>query len=145
MFSIDSQEFVVLLVVALVVVGPERLPEYAAQLAKLVRQVRDFAFSAREQVRSEMGSEFDDVDWQALDPRRYDPRRIVREALTDGGDDPFGVKEVQRLISDDAPNVPPAMRPAASPAANPAPAAAAPIGQVPASEPARSAFDFDAT
>ena len=30
---------------------------------------------------SEMGPEFDDVDWRQYDPRQYDPRRIVREAL----------------------------------------------------------------
>ncbi len=30
-----------------------------------------------------MGPEFDDLDWKKLDPRQYDPRRIIREALTD--------------------------------------------------------------
>ncbi|MET1019756.1 MAG: Sec-independent protein translocase TatB, partial [Microterricola sp.] len=34
-------------------------------------------------MRDEMGPEFDDVDWKKLDPRQYDPRRIIREALTD--------------------------------------------------------------
>jgi sec-independent protein translocase protein TatB len=89
-FSINGGELVVLLLVALVVLGPERLPQYASQLAGFVRQARSFALRAREQVRSEMGPEFDDVDWQVLDPRRYDPRRIVREALLEGDDDPFG-------------------------------------------------------
>ena len=41
------------------------------------------AQGASEQVRSELGPEFDDVDWRKLDPRQYDPRRIVREALAD--------------------------------------------------------------
>jgi sec-independent protein translocase protein TatB len=35
---------------------------------------------AKQRLREEVG---DDVDWQQLDPRRYDPRRIVREALLD--------------------------------------------------------------
>ena len=83
MFDINGGEFLVLIVVALVILGPERLPQYAQQLGRLVREARTFAGKAREQVRAEMGEEFDDVDWQALDPRRYDPRRIVREALTD--------------------------------------------------------------
>ena len=30
-----------------------------------------------------MGADFDDVDWRTLDPRQYDPRRIIREALLD--------------------------------------------------------------
>lgn len=102
-FDINGGELIVLGAVAVVVLGPERLPTYAAQLGKLVREARTFARNAREQVRGEMGEDFDDIDWQALDPRRYDPRRIVREALLDD-DDPPGV-------SDRAPNVPAAMRP----------------------------------
>jgi sec-independent protein translocase protein TatB len=100
--DINPGELIILLVVAVVVIGPERLPKYAAELARMVREVRTFARNAREQVREEMGEEFDDVDWQALDPRRYDPRRIVREALLDDDDEP--------QVSDRAPNVPPAMR-----------------------------------
>ena len=93
MLDINPGELLILLVVAVVVIGPERLPKYAAELARMVREVRTFARNAREQVREEMGDEFDDVDWQALDPRRYDPRRIVREALLDDDDDEPQVNE----------------------------------------------------
>jgi sec-independent protein translocase protein TatB len=118
-FDINGGEFIILIVVALVVLGPERLPQYAAQLGRLVREARTFALRAREQVREEMGDEFDDVDWKALDPRRYDPRRIVREALLDGDDDPLGLKgwgdsdspDRSAGVSDTAPHVPAAMRP----------------------------------
>jgi sec-independent protein translocase protein TatB len=92
-FDINGGEFLILIVVALVVLGPERLPQYAQQLGRLVREARGLAMKAREQVRSEMGDEFDDVDWKALDPRQYDPRRIVREALLDGDDDLLGLKD----------------------------------------------------
>jgi sec-independent protein translocase protein TatB len=87
MFGINGGEFLVLALVALLVVGPERLPEYAAQLARLVKQARKMAMGAREQVRAELGPEFDDVDWRKLDPRQYDPRRIVKDALADVWDD----------------------------------------------------------
>jgi sec-independent protein translocase protein TatB len=43
------------------------------------------ADTAKEQLREQMGSEFDEVDWKQYDPRQYDPRRIVREALMDNG------------------------------------------------------------
>ena len=110
-FDINGGELLVLGAVAVVVLGPERLPTYAAQLGRLVREARTFARNAREQVRSEMGEDFDDIDWQALDPRRYDPRRIVREALLDD-DGP--------AVSDRAPNVPAPMRPADDVAPGPA-------------------------
>jgi sec-independent protein translocase protein TatB len=85
MFDINGWEFVVLVIAALLVIGPERMPEYAAKLAKLVKQVRAMADTAKVQLREQMGSEFDEVDWKQYDPRQYDPRRIVREALMDDG------------------------------------------------------------
>jgi sec-independent protein translocase protein TatB len=97
-FGVNPSEFIVLLVVAAVVLGPERLPEYAAQLARLVRGLRTMAQGASAQVRNELGPEFDEIDWAKLDPRQYDPRRIVREALSDvwDPDDPLGLKEGNR-------------------------------------------------
>jgi len=84
MFDINGPEFLILLVVTVFVIGPQRMPEYAAKLARMVRQVRGMAGTAKEQLREQMGSDFDDVDWSQYDPRQYDPRRIVREALMDG-------------------------------------------------------------
>lgn len=87
MFDINGWEFVILLVAALLVIGPERMPEYSAKLARMVKQLRGLADAARVQLREQMGSEFDDVDWKQYDPRQYDPRRIVREALMDDWSD----------------------------------------------------------
>jgi sec-independent protein translocase protein TatB len=83
MFNINAWELGVIAIVAMLLLGPDRLPEYAAGLARLIRRGRDFARGAREQVRSEMGPEFDEIDWQKYDPRRYHPRAIVRNALSD--------------------------------------------------------------
>lgn len=81
MFGINGLEFVALAIIAVLVIGPERLPEYASQLGRLVKELRRMATGARQQLKDEVGSEFTDVDWQKLDPRQYDPRRIIREAL----------------------------------------------------------------
>ena len=97
MFGINGGELIVLLVVALDVLGPERLPQYAEQLAHLVKSVRRFAKGAQAQMREELGPEFDEIDWQELDPRQYDPRRIVRDALSDVWDDePAPAKKDER-------------------------------------------------
>ena len=98
MFDINGWEFLILVVVALLVIGPERMPEYSAKLAKLVKQVRTLADAAKVQLREQMGPDFDDVDWKQYDPRQYDPRRIVREALMDDRSDdgrPDAVNEVK--------------------------------------------------
>lgn len=80
---INGSEAVVLLVLALILVGPERLPHYAEQLGRLVREFKRIASGAQERVRSELGPGFEDFDLTGLDPRQYDPRRIVREALAE--------------------------------------------------------------
>jgi sec-independent protein translocase protein TatB len=102
-FGINPSEFLVLLAVAAVVLGPERLPEYAQQLARLVRELRRMAQGASAQVRDELGPEFDDIDWRKLDPRQYDPRRIVRDALSDvwDDDDPLGLRATKSALADD--------------------------------------------
>lgn len=85
--SINPGEWIVIIVLVLALLGPDRLPDYARTLARLVRGARDFAQRAREQVRDEIGPEFDDIDWQKYDPRRYHPRTIVRNALSEAFDD----------------------------------------------------------
>ena len=42
MFGINGSEFIILMIVVVVVIGPERMPEYAAKLARLVRQLREW-------------------------------------------------------------------------------------------------------
>lgn len=81
MFGINGGEFIILLVIAVLVIGPERLPGYAEQLAGIVRRVKTFMADTKVKVSEELGPEIGDVDWAQLDPRRYDPRRIVRDAL----------------------------------------------------------------
>jgi len=93
MFDISWGEFLVLIIAGLFILGPERLPGAAAWLGRSVRQVRDYASGAREQLRSELGPEFDELrkpleDLRSL--RNFDPRRAVTKHLFDatGGYDP---------------------------------------------------------
>ena len=84
-FGLTFDKLLIILVIAVFLIGPDRLPGYAAQLARLVKTLRGFADGAKDRMRDEMGPEFDEVDWKKLDPRQYDPRRIIREALLDDG------------------------------------------------------------
>lgn len=71
----------IILVIALFVIGPDKLPSYAKRLGEMVRSAKRMADGAKDRLRDEMGPEFEDVDWKQLDPRQYDPRRIIRDAL----------------------------------------------------------------
>lgn len=83
MIGINGYEIIILVVLALVLLGPERLPEYAQTLGRWVRQARGMAEDAKVRFQEETGADFDEIDWQKYDPRQYDPRRIIREALSE--------------------------------------------------------------
>lgn len=113
---VHSTELFVLIVVAIVVLGPSKLPEYSAKLARLVMQVRRMANDARGQLREQMGPDFDDLDWRQYDPRQYDPRRIVREALVEPLEDAFSLDDKPSRRGSSTPDeLPPGTEPGGAP------------------------------
>ncbi|HEX6918322.1 MAG TPA: Sec-independent protein translocase subunit TatB [Phycicoccus sp.] len=81
MFGVNGWEVVLLALIAVFVLGPDKLPEYAAKLARGIRKARIMAEGAKDQLKEQLGPEYEDINWRQYDPRQYDPRRIVREAL----------------------------------------------------------------
>jgi sec-independent protein translocase protein TatB len=87
-FDIGTGELLTLAIVALLIFGPERLPEMAAKAGRLVRQLRSMADGARDELSEQLGPEFRDLKLSDLQPRT-----LVRKHLLDGlaGDlDPDG-------------------------------------------------------
>lgn len=87
--SIGWGEILVLIVAGLFILGPERLPSAAAWVGRSIRQVREYASGAREQLRGELGPEFDELrkpleELRGL--RDLNPRTMAKRALWD--DDP---------------------------------------------------------
>lgn len=82
MLGLSFDKLLIIGVIAAFIIGPQRLPLYAARLARLARTLTDFVEDAKKKATDEV-PELADVDWAKLDPRRYDPRRIVREALAE--------------------------------------------------------------
>ncbi|MGF6821644.1 sec-independent protein translocase protein TatB [Microbacterium sp. ZKA21] len=80
-FGLDFEKLLVIGLIAVLLIGPERLPHYAEQFAKLVRRGGELLRDTKSRVQEEMGPDVADVDWRKLDPRQYDPRRIIRDAL----------------------------------------------------------------
>lgn len=92
--GLDLEKIFLIALIAALLLGLERLPGYAAALARFVRRVREWLDGARTRVKEEMGDDFDEIEWRKLDPRQYDPRRIIREALIDDAPVPAAVKPV---------------------------------------------------
>src|SRR5687768_6290311 len=82
---------VVIAFVAIIVFGPDKLPELAKQAGAMLRKARDFANAARDELRDELGPEYADLELRDLDPRTIVRKHIV-EAMEDAGDDETKVK-----------------------------------------------------
>ena len=85
MFGIGLPELLVIIVVAVIVFGPDRLPEFARQAGRLVRQIRQFTNAARDDIRNELGPEFADFELTDLDPRRA-MRKYIQDAWDETDD-----------------------------------------------------------
>ncbi|MEB3061231.1 MULTISPECIES: Sec-independent protein translocase protein TatB [Mycolicibacter] len=85
-------EMLVLVVVGLVILGPERLPGAIRWTAGALRQARDYVTTATDQLREEIGPEFEDLraplnELQKL--RGMTPRAALTKHLLDGDDSVF--------------------------------------------------------
>ncbi|HEX4699664.1 MAG TPA: sec-independent translocase [Actinomycetes bacterium] len=87
MFDVGPGEVIGLAVVALVVVGPDKLPRYAADAARMLRQVRRMASEARDEVTRELGPELKDLDLADLDPRQLVRKHLLEPINLDDLDD----------------------------------------------------------
>ena len=120
MFNIGPLEFLLLVAVALIVFGPDRLPELARDAARMLRALRDVAQGARSQLNSELGPEFADFDLSSLNPRTaiknallgdddfssLNPRESIQRALR-GEDDPAPPQAIDLSKPTAAPTPPP--------------------------------------
>ena len=87
MFGVGLPEFAVLAFVAVLVFGPDKLPELAKQAGTLIKSVRKMANTARDELRAELGPEYSDLELRDLDPRTIVKRHIA-EVLEEDDDEP---------------------------------------------------------
>ena len=131
-FDLSLPEIVVLLGLGVVLFGPDKLPQAAASAARFLRQVRAFSDNAREDLRKELGPEFDGLNLEDLNPKTF-----VRKNLLGEGEELRDLrKEINGTLNEAA---------SLNPAAVPAPRATAASGSaaLPAGE--QPPYDADAT
>ena len=86
MFGVGLPELAVIVVVALFVFGPDRLPDFARQAGRMVKQVRGLTQQARDDIRKELGPDYADFELTDLDPRKAIRKHII-EAWEDEDDE----------------------------------------------------------
>jgi len=98
--SLGGGEILVLILVGLIVFGPERLPAVARDAARVLRQLRQMAIAARDEISTELGPEVGDLDLSSLHPRTFVQKHL------------FGEDDESRSLPQAAPDHPAAVTPA---------------------------------
>lgn len=82
MFGVGLPELAVIAFVAVLVFGPDKLPDFARQAGRFARQMRTMAHQARDELREELGPEYADLNLRDLDPRAIVKKHIY-EAMNE--------------------------------------------------------------
>ena len=85
--DIGSFELVTLIVLAVLVFGPDKLPKLIQDVTRTIRKIREFSESAKEDIRQELGPEFKDFEFEDLNPKTF-----IRKQLDN---DELGLKEIR--------------------------------------------------
>lgn len=88
MFDIGPLELVALVVLAILIFGPDKLPKVIRDVTGFIRKVRQFSDNAKEDIRSELGPEFKDFEFEDLNPRTF-----ARKHLLEGED--LGLEDIR--------------------------------------------------
>jgi sec-independent protein translocase protein TatB len=80
-FDLSLTKLLILAVIALVVFGPNELPKIAAQAGRALRDLRRIAEGAKADLREGLGPEFQDFDFEDLNPRRFVQKHLLDEPV----------------------------------------------------------------
>jgi len=79
LIDINASEFILLAVVAVILFGPEKLPEFARKAAQVLHYVRGLAGNAQEQLKTELGPEFANMDFRDLNPKEFVRKHLLED------------------------------------------------------------------
>ena len=83
MFDLSVTKLLVLAVIALIVFGPHELPKMARQAGRALRELRQIAEGAKADLREGLGPEFQDFDFDDLNPRRFVQKHLLDDETTE--------------------------------------------------------------
>ncbi|AEY91517.1 MULTISPECIES: sec-independent translocase [Streptomyces] len=85
--DIGPLELVTIIVLAVLVFGPDKLPKVIQDVMRTIRKIREFSESAKQDIRNELGPEFKDFEFEDLNPKTF-----IRKQLDN---DELGLKEIR--------------------------------------------------
>ena len=77
LFNIGPGEFVGLAIIAMILVGPERLPKVVVEAAKILKKLRDLAHVATAELKENLGPGFENLEPQDLHPKIFIKKQLA--------------------------------------------------------------------
>lgn len=99
LLDVNAPEFVLLLVLAIILFGPEKLPDLARKAARVIRSVRTMASSAQETLSKELGPGFEDIDIRDLNPRTFVQKHLLDDVEPIIADVKSEITDVGRTVT----------------------------------------------
>lgn len=81
--GINASEFLILVVLAVIFFGPERIPEFSRKAARVIFYVRNIANGATQQLKEELGPEYQDLTLEDLNPRTFVQKHLLDDIQAD--------------------------------------------------------------
>ncbi|MFI5854424.1 sec-independent translocase [Streptomyces parvulus] len=79
--DIGPLELVALVVLAVLVFGPDKLPKVIQDVTRTIRKIREFSDSAKQDIRQELGPEFKDFEFEDLNPKTFIRKQMENDEL----------------------------------------------------------------
>jgi len=96
-FDVGAPEMIALVLLAIVIFGPEKLPKMIGDLTRTIRKFKEFSSGARADLKKELGPEFQDMHLEDLNPKTF----VRKNLMGDGTGDEFGIKELRDSLGKD--------------------------------------------
>lgn len=85
--DVGALEIVALVILAVLIFGPDKLPKLIQDVSRTIRKIREFSDSAKQDIRDELGPEFKDFEFEDLNPKTFIRKQMDKDEL--------GLKEIR--------------------------------------------------
>ncbi len=92
MFNIGAGEWLLLAVLGVILVGPDRLPHVASEAARYVRRFKELTAQATTELRENLGPGFEDLNVSDLNPKKF-----IAKTLSSATESAIPVAELREI------------------------------------------------
>ncbi len=91
-FDFGAGEVIGLALLAMILLGPDKLPQFAVDAAKMVKKIKNFASTATNELKENLGPGFEDLQPSDLRPKTFIKKQLANALEGDSNPTKFKAK-----------------------------------------------------